>query len=101
MSLEVQIQSIITSFVFGFLYAYLINLLYKFLFFGGIVKRAITNFMFNFITFMLYFLSMKLINQADIHIYFIFMAIIGYLIGNIFSKKIYINLHNNVNDKNT
>lgn len=88
MTLETQLQSFIFSFVFGFLFSYLVNLNYKYLF----SKKVIIKFIYNFIIVigccLLYFLGMKIINHAILHLYFYLLTIVGYLTGNIFSKKV-------------
>ncbi len=87
MELSVQIQSFVASFVFGFLFSYVVNLAYKHLFAGKIIYQIIWNFILVIGSCLLYFYLMKYINQAAIHVYFIFVVVIGFVIGNIFSKK--------------
>lgn len=88
MDLAVQIQSFVFSFAFGFLFSYGINLGYKYLFTGKVLKKIICNFIFVIGSCLLYFISMKAINHAVIHIYFIMMVVIGVLLGNFLNRKI-------------
>ena len=88
MTLGVQIQSFIFSFVFGFLFSYGLNLLYKRLFTGKIIFQIIWNFLFVVGSCLIYFYFMKIINHASIHIYFLGMTLIGYLVGNLFSSRV-------------
>lgn len=87
MELTIQIQSFIFSFVFGFLFSYLVNLSYKYLFSKKIYVQVIWNFLIVIGSCLLYFFGMKAINHAVLHIYFYIMVILGYLIGNLFSRK--------------
>ena len=87
MVLSVQIQSFIFSFVFGILFSYVINLAYKYLFLKGLFIKLASSFFVVFSSCMIYFLGMKFINHAILHIYFYFMVVIGYIIGNFFSFK--------------
>ena len=87
MELSVQIQSFIFSFVFGFLFSYVVNLGYKYLFSKKLYVQIIWNFIIVIGSCLLYFLAMKAINHAILHVYFYMMVIIGYLVGNLFSKR--------------
>jgi len=88
MNLGVQIQSFIFSFVFGFLFSYGLNFLYKRLFTGKIIFKIIWNFFFVVGSCLIYFYFIIIINHASIHIYFLGMALIGYLVGNLFSSRV-------------
>lgn len=87
MELSVQIQSFIFSFVFGFLFSYLVNLSYKYLFSKKLHVQIIWNFFILVGSCLLYFLGMKIINHAVLHLYFYIMVMIGYLVGNLFSRR--------------
>ena len=87
MELSIQLQSLITSFVYGMLVSYLIKLQYKFLFNGRIFYKIIITTLFIFDNCLLYFLLLRTINDGIFHIYFLFMLIIGYLFGNYLVDK--------------
>lgn len=87
MNLGVQFQSFIFSFVFGFLASYVVNLLYKHLFSKKLLVQIVWNFLIVVGSCLLYFIGMKAINHAVLHLYFYMMVVIGYLVGNVFSKK--------------
>lgn len=87
MELSVQIQSFLFSFVFGFLFSYVVNLGYRNLFSKKLIYQIIWNFFIVIGGCLLYFFGMKAINHAVLHLYFYVMVIIGYLVGNIFSKR--------------
>lgn len=88
MELEIQIQSFVASFVFGLLFSYVVNLCYKWLFFSKGLFRFLFTLIFVLFFCLLYFIMMVVINSARIHIYFFMMTLIGYLIGNLFSRKV-------------
>lgn len=88
MVLELQIQSLIFSLVFGMFFALMYNLFYKHLFKGKIVIRVITNLIFVSSNTILYFLLLKIINNGIIHSYFLIILGIGFIIGNIKTRKI-------------
>lgn len=87
MTLEIQIQSFIFSFVFGFLFSYIVNLSYHLLFNRNVVVQVISNLFIIVGTCLIYFIGMKAINQAILHLYFYFAVVVGYFIGNLFSIK--------------
>jgi len=88
MDLELQIQSLITSFIFGLFLSFLFNLLYKFLFSKKTFFKIITNAIFVFSNTILYFFLLKKVNNGIVHLYFIIALIIGVFIGNKNTKKI-------------
>jgi len=88
MTLEIQIQSLIFSLVFGMFFALMYNLFYKHLFRGKIVVRVLINLIFILCNTILYFLMLKIINNGIMHSYFIMMVVLGFILGNIKTKKI-------------
>jgi len=88
MTLEVQIQSLITSLVFGMYLSLIYNLFYKSLHKKNIIKRTFNCLSYSIINSIIYFYLMYLINYGAIHIYFIFILIIGSVISNNKTKKI-------------
>lgn len=88
MNLELQIQSLIFSLVFGMFFALMYNLFYKYLFRGIVVIRFIVNLIFVISNTTLYFLLLKTINNGRIHSYFLIMLVIGFIIGNVKTRKI-------------
>lgn len=88
MSLEVQIQSLIYSFVYGYFFSFLVNLNYKYLFKSKFVFKIIINILFILDNVLFYYIILKYINKGIIHPYFIIMIILGFLFGNIYSSKI-------------
>lgn len=82
MVLEIQIQSLIVSFVFGMFISLLYNLLYFLLYNNKKVILIISDLLFCISLSLLYFYIMYKINYANIHPYFLCMLLIGFLIGN-------------------
>ena len=87
MNLEIQIQSLIVSFVFGLFASLLYNLFYFILYNKNKIILVISNIIYSLSLSILYFYFMLLINNADIHPYFISLLILGFLIGNLKTKK--------------
>lgn len=88
MNLEIQIQSLIFSFVFGLFFSLMFNIFYRFLFKGRLPIKIISNLVFVLANIFLYFLLLKIINEGIIHFYFIIMLILGFILGNKKTKKI-------------
>ncbi len=88
MILSTQIKSFIISFIYGIIYAALFNLNYKVLFFNKKSLIILTNIFFNFDIFLLYFLLLKMINNGVVHIYFLMLLLLGFVVGNKSTKKL-------------
>lgn len=88
MDLEIQLQSLITSLIYGMYLSLIYNILYKYLYSNNIFIKITWNIMFSVIHALIYFQFMKLINEGIIHIYFIVLLIIGFIIGNKKTKLI-------------
>ena len=87
MDLSIQLQVMTISFIYGILFSYLLKLQHKFLFESSKFYKILVTFLFVFDNCLLYFLILKTINNAIFHIYFLFMIIIGYLLGNYLLKN--------------
>lgn len=88
MILEVQIQSLIYSFVYGFFFSILLNYNYKFLFKSNNYYKIIINILFILDNVLLYYIILKYINNGVIHVYFFIMIVLGVIFGNYYSKKV-------------
>lgn len=84
MKLDVQIYSFLSSFIFGLIFYFLLELLNIFVKNVKFVFKFIISFLFIFIVACLYFIMLLFINNGVIHIYFILMVLVGY----IFSYKV-------------
>lgn len=88
MILEIQIQSLIVSFVYGMFAALIYNLIYFLLYNKNTFIKVTSNLVFSIFLSILYFYLLYLINNAALHIYFILMLITGFIISNKNIKKI-------------
>ena len=81
MELYLQIQVLVVSFVYGILFSYVIKVQYKYFFEGKLVYRILLSTVFIFDNMLLYFLILKLINNASFHFYFLILLVLGYILG--------------------
>ncbi len=88
MNLEIQIQSLIYSFVYGLFFSYLLNLNYRILFMSRRLIQIFANFFFVLDNVFLYFILLRYINQGIFHTYFFLLLILGFIVGNTVTKKI-------------
>ena len=88
MNLEIQIQSLIVSFIFGMFSSLLYNVFYFLLYNNKLFIKILSNLTYSILLSLLYFYILYLINNANLHIYFLLLLIIGFIIGNKKTKKI-------------
>ena len=81
MELSIQLQALTVSFVYGILFSYLIKIQYRYLFESKLYYKILITTLFIFDNCLLYFLILRMINNAMFHIYFLFLIILGYLFG--------------------
>lgn len=81
MELSIQLQAITVSFVYGILFSYLIKIQYQYLFESKLYYKILITTLFIFDNCLLYFLILRMINNAMFHIYFLLLIILGYLFG--------------------
>lgn len=86
MALEIQIQSLVFSLIYGMFFALVMNLNYKYIFRTKIYYKIIVNFLFIVNMVLLYFILLRKINNGIFHSYFILMIILGVGIGNYKTK---------------
>lgn len=88
-SLRLQIISILFSFVYGIVVAFLINLFYKYLFLKRKIIRILFSFLFIIFLGLLYFICLRNINNFYIHIYFLLAFLLGFAVTfSLFKRKI-------------
>jgi len=92
MQLNIQIYSFISSFLFGCLFYILLDLFYKFVEKMKIILKIIISFIFIMLMASLYFVLMLFINNGVIHIYFLFMILVGYIFVNFISLRLFTHL---------
>ena len=81
MELSIQLQALTVSFVYGILFSYLIKIQYRYLFESKLYYKILITTLFIFDNCLLYFLILRMINNAMFHIYFLLFIILGYLFG--------------------
>ena len=88
MSLQVQILSFIASFLFGVLFAFLVNFHYELLFSKKKWFQIVMNFIFVIDMALLYFLVLKWLNGGIVHLYFYGVILLGFLTSYSRTKKV-------------
>ena len=88
MDLEIQIQSLITSFLYGMFISLTYNIFYFILYSKNKVISIVFNALFSLSLSILYFYIMLKINNAHLHIYFLLILMLGFIIGNHNTKKV-------------
>ena len=87
MRLIIQIQALVVSFVYGIVLSYIIRCQYKYMFNSILWYRIIFNIFFVFDIVLIYFYLLRIINDGAFHIYFLFLIVIGYILGNSLIKS--------------
>lgn len=84
MSLDIQIKSLVFSFLYGIFFSIFFRLNYKYLYFEKLWIRIIISVLFSLDMSILYFVILKEINFGIIHPYFIGMIVLGFILANYF-----------------
>ena len=80
MELSLQLKSLIFSFFFGIIFSTTVNLFEKKLYYTRLRFQIGNAFLVSILLCLIYFISLRKINNGIIHIYFIFMIILGFLV---------------------
>ncbi|MGN1000427.1 MAG: spore cortex biosynthesis protein YabQ [Bacilli bacterium] len=88
MKLEIQLQSLVMSFLFGMFFSLIFNIFYRRIFRIKKHLRLITTILFLLINTTLYFWLLVLVNDGIVHIYFLISILFGFLVGNRKTKKL-------------
>lgn len=88
MILQVQIFSLVYSFVFGLIFAFLVNLHYELLFSKKKWFQILMNFIFVIDIALIYFLILKKLNGGVLHVYFFLLMFLGFLISYVNTKRV-------------
>lgn len=86
MILRLQIYSLLFSFIYGFLFYFLVLLNKKYLYNNKFSFVIDVLFIVNNV--LIYFIILRYINNGIFHIYFSIMIILGFIIGHFMDKKI-------------
>lgn len=88
MILEIQIKSLVFSFLFGIYFSYMIRINYKYILSLNKLFKILGTLILVFSNMLLYFVILLKINYGLIHIYLILMIILGVYIEYIINKLI-------------
>ena len=88
MNLEIQIQTIFVSVILGMFSSLVFNVFYRLLYSKYIITKILSNLIYSLTIFTLFFYVLFIVNNGVVHIYFILLFIIGFIIGNLNLKKI-------------
>lgn len=90
MPLSIQIYSLLFSLVFGIFFFIMLEINSRFIYDCNIIVKLVFTFLFVlFITF-LYFICLLKINNGIVHIYFLLMVLVGYLVSYVIYYKYYV-----------
>lgn len=87
-SLDIQIKSIIFSFIYGAFFSFLLNLNYKFIYYSKGILKILINAFFILDNVFLYFIILRFINNGIVHFYFLLSMFLGYLSVNKMASKV-------------
>lgn len=87
-SLDIQIKSLIFSFLYGVFFSIILNVNYKFVFESKGIKKILINIFFIIDNVLLYFIILRFINNGIIHFYFVLALFMGYICVNKVASKI-------------
>ena len=79
MNLNVQLNSLIFSFLFGMFFYFLLDLFNRINYKSKLVFKIIFSFFFVFIITLLYFIILLYVNNGFLHVYFLISVLVGYL----------------------
>jgi len=85
--LAMQIKAIIFSFLYGIFTSIMVNINYKCLFHKKVIFKIVFNFIFVIDLGMLYFFLLQFIDYGYLHIYFLIVFIVGFLLSFKFCKE--------------
>ena len=88
MILEIQIKSLVFSFLFGIYFSYMIRINYKFILSLKKILRILGTFILVISNVLLYFIILLKINYGLLHIYLILMIMLGVYVEYLINKLI-------------
>ena len=87
-SLEIQLKSIVFSFLYGVFFSILLNINYKFIYFSKGIKKIILNLFFVIDNTFLYFIILRYLNNGVLHAYFLLSIVLGFFSVNKLTSKL-------------
>ena len=88
MELSVQIISLIFSFFYGVFFGLFVSLNYKIIYNEKKFVKYLGSFLVIFVSTLLYFIILRKINYADMHIYCLIVLSVGFWLYNFIVKRI-------------
>ena len=82
MNLQIQIQTILFSFLYGIFFACFLHLSYKIIYSEKKFIKIFMTFLFVVVNVLCYFIFLRKINDGIVHPYGLFMIVFGFYIGN-------------------
>ena len=92
MNIKIQIISLLVSFIYGFIFYYLITLNNKVIKNKKRTHRTLITILFMYNIILIYIILMYKINHGNFHPYFFIMIVLGFLLSYIVFKKMYNNV---------
>lgn len=86
MPIDIQVQSLLISLFFGAFFSILMRINYKYMGDGPLILKIFINFMFVIDNVLLYFITLKHINNGVVHSYFVLMILLGFVAMEILFK---------------
>ena len=87
MTLDIQIQSLVLSFLFGIVISFAYNIFYNILFTRFWFINILTCFLFSLLMSCLYYYLLFIVNDGIVHLYFLEIVLLSFFIYNrIFAK---------------
>lgn len=90
--LDIQIKSIVFSFLYGVFFSFLLNINYKFIYYSKGIIKILINIFFIVDNVFLYFILLRFINNGIVHFYFLLSLFLGFLSVNKMASKFRIKL---------
>ena len=88
MTLNIQIISLLFSFLFGLFFSFFLDINHKIIFNSKKIVKIIGTILAVFLNVILYFVCLLKINNATFHPYELIMIILGFILENYIKKKI-------------
>lgn len=86
MELNVQILSLVVSFIYGIFFFVLLEINSRFVYSSSFFVKVLGSFVFILISSLVYFFILLKINNGYVHIYFILCIILGYFLCKVLYK---------------
>lgn len=80
MSLNIQISTLLFSFIFGVCFAFLVHVNYRFIYHSNKLIQVLFTFAFVLLSTLIYFIILEKMNYGTLHIYYFIMIILGFLL---------------------